>query len=534
METKDTHRIPKYIFVTGGVASGLGKGITAASIGRLLISRGIKVTMQKLDPYINVDPGTMSPYEHGEVFVTDDGAETDLDIGHYERFLGRNLNRESNHTMGKIYLNVIAKEREGGYGGKTIQVVPHITNKIKDVMRAAACDDDDVVIIEIGGTVGDMEQMVHIEAIRQFRKELGPGNSLSIHVTLIPYLSVSDEIKTKPTQNAIRDISQLGVFPDVVVCRTNSHVDLDKETREKIAMFGNLESYKDVIQNKDCDTIYEVPVMLKEQGLDDIVLKKLHMTARKGNMTEWKNMVKDLLEKHPAKTVAIVGRFVAVPDAYLSVIEALKHAGVNYKTTINVKLVDCQEIEKRGAKATINGADGIVIAGSFGDFSIEGKVLAAQYARENNIPFLGVSLGMQVAVIEFARNVAGLEKANSAEFDEKSPYPVVAKGPIQPLRIGQYECSLVKDTLCASLYGVPKANERHRHRYEFNNEYREQLGKAGLVVSGINRSNNLVEIVELPKHPYYVASLFHPEFLSRPYSPHPLYVGLIKAMKETK
>jgi len=524
----------RYIFITGGVVSGLGKGITAASLGRLLIDRGLTVTVQKLDPYINVDPGTMNPYEHGEVFVTDDGTETDLDIGHYERFLGVHFTRDCNYTTGKIYSSVIAKERNGEYLGKTIQVVPHITNEIINAMKSVA-GNNDIVIVEIGGTVGDLESGVYIEAIRQFRQQLGFGNSVSIHVTLVPHLDCSGEIKTKPTQASVREIAQLGVTPDLVVCRTGKDVELDLEHRKKIAMFCNLAGAEYVIHNRDCRSIYEVPLLMKEQKLDDLVLGKLGMNVKKGDMKEWRAMVSKMLAKHETKTVAIVGKYIEVADAYISVTEAVKHAGLKCGVSVNVKLVDCEKVD-------LKGVDGIIVPGGFGSRGIEGKIAAAKFARENKIPYLGLCLGMQIATIEFARNVAGLKGANSSEIDAVTPYPVIDIMESQKnidkkggtMRLGLYDCTITPKTNSAKLYGKKLIRERHRHRYEFNNAYREQLEKAGLVIAGVNENNNLVEIIEIPNHPYFVAAQFHPEFLSKPYQPHPLFVGLMKAVKEKK
>jgi CTP synthase len=532
----------KYVFITGGVVSGLGKGITASSLGRLLINRGLSVTIQKLDPYINVDPGTMNPYEHGEVFVTDDGAETDLDIGHYERFLGRNFSQSNNHTSGSIYNTVISKERAGEYLGKTIQVVPHITDEIIARMKSVA-KGNDVVIIEVGGTVGDIEGMAFIEAIRQFRKQLGAKNSVSIHVTLVPYLACSGEIKTKPTQASVREISQMGVFPDIVVCRTYDGVDLDYATRSKIAMFCNLKDAHYVIHNKDCRSIYEVPIILKNQKLDEIVLEELGLVAPSDSLLEWQNMVERMLATREEKTIAIVGKYVAVPDAYISIIEATKHAGLLCETSIKIKLVNSESVEANGAEAEIGNADGIIVPGGFGKTrGIDGKILAVEYARTNRIPFLGICLGLQMAVIEFARNVVGLKGATSTEFDDKTKCPVidlmeaqknvVAKG--HTMRLGLYNCAISKGTLAHKLYKSTAIKERHRHRYEFNNKYRAQMEKCGMVFSGVNNEMGLCEIVEIPTHPFFIASQFHPEFLSRPYAPHPLFVGLVKALKENK
>lgn len=527
----------KYIFVTGGVVSGLGKGITAASLGKLLRLRGYKVSVQKIDPYLNIDPGTMSPYEHGEVFVTDDGAETDLDIGHYERFLDINCSRKSGITSGQIYSSILTKERRGDYLGHTVQIVPHVTNEIKDYMRAIG-EGQDIVIIEIGGTVGDMEQAVYIEAIRQFRHELGMGNSVSIHVTLIPYIASSGEIKTKPTQNSVKDLQQQGVFADVLVCRTTADVELDQEHRDKIAMFCSLDNPEDVIHNRDCRTIYEVPLMFAKQNFDTIVLKKLNLKLNKCDLTEWSRMVEKLCDDSlPEVTVAIVGKYVAVADAYISVTEALKHAGIVNDVRVNVKLVDAENIERDGAAAWLKHVQGIIVPGGFGNRGIEGKIATIEYARENQIPFLGICLGMQTSVIEFARHICGLKNANSTEFVEKTKDPVIhlideqkeihTKG--GTMRLGLYDCEIKSGTLAAKLYGKTAIRERHRHRYEFNNDYRAQFEKAGLVVSGVNPQANLVEIVELPQHPFFIACQFHPELLSRPQHPHPLFKGLVEA-----
>ncbi len=528
----------KYIFVTGGVVSGLGKGITAASLGKLLRLRDYKVSVQKIDPYLNIDPGTMSPYEHGEVFVTDDGAETDLDIGHYERFLDINCSRKSGITSGQIYSSILAKERRGDYLGHTVQIVPHVTNEIKDYMRAIGAGQD-IVIIEIGGTVGDMEQAVYIEAIRQFRHELGAGNSVSVHVTLIPYIASSGEIKTKPTQNSVKDLQQQGVFADVLVCRTTEGIELDQEHRDNIAMFCGLDNQEDVIHNRDCRTIYEVPLMFAKQNFDTIVLKKLNLKLNKCDLTAWRQMVDKLCDDSlPEVTVAIVGKYVAVADAYISVTEALKHAGITNNVRVKVKLVQAENIEKDGAAAWLNDVQGIIVPGGFGNRGVEGKITTIQYARENKIPFLGICLGMQTTVMEFARNICGLKKAHSTEFVPETKHPVIhlideqkgieTKG--GTMRLGLYDCQIKAGTLAAKLYGKTTIQERHRHRYEFNNDYRAQLEQAGLVVSGVNPQSNLVEMVELPNHPYFIACQFHPELLSRPQRPHPLFHGLVAAI----
>ena len=528
----------KYIFVTGGVVSGLGKGITAASLGKLLRLRGYKVSVQKIDPYLNIDPGTMSPYEHGEVFVTDDGAETDLDIGHYERFLDINCSRKSGITSGQIYSSILTKERRGDYLGHTVQIVPHVTNEIKDYMRSIG-EGQDIVIIEIGGTVGDMEQAVYIEAIRQFRHELGNGNSVSVHVTLIPYIASSGEIKTKPTQNSVKDLQRQGVFADVLVCRTTADVELDQEHRDKIAMFCSLDNPEDVIHNRDCRTIYEVPLMFAKQNFDEIVLKKLNLKLNKCDLTTWSQMVEKLCDDSlPEVTVAIVGKYVAVADAYISVTEALKHAGIVNNVRVNVRLVDAENVERDGAAAWLKGVQGVIVPGGFGNRGIEGKIATIQYVRENQLPFLGICLGMQTSVIEFARQVCNIKNANSTEFMEKTKHPVIhiidEQKEIQTkggtMRLGLYDCQIKAGTLAAKLYGKTAIKERHRHRYEFNNDYRAQFEKAGLVVSGVNPQANLVEIVELPNHPFFIACQFHPELISRPQHPHPLFQGLVAAV----
>ena len=528
----------KYIFVTGGVVSGLGKGITAASLGKLLRLRGYKVSVQKIDPYLNIDPGKMSPYEHGEVFVTDDGAETDLDIGHYERFLDISCCYKSDITSGQIYSSILAKERRGDYGGNTVQIVPHVTNEIKDFMRAIG-EGQDIVIIEIGGTVGDMEQAVFIEAIRQFRHELGANNSVSVHVTLIPYIASSGEIKTKPTQNSVKDLQRQGVFADVLVCRTTADVELAQEHRDKIAMFCGLSAHEDVIHNRDCRTIYEVPLMFAKQNFDTIVLKKLNLKLNKCDLTAWGQLVDKMCDNRlPEATVAVVGKYAEVADAYISVTEALKHAGISNDVRVNVKLVSAESIERDGAEAWLKNAHGILVPGGFGNRGVEGKIAAVEYARVNQIPLLALGLGMQATVIEFARHVCGLKQANSTEFVDKLKDPVVHKIPEQKelhtkggtTRLGLYDCQLKAGTLAAQLYGKKLVKERHRHFYEINNAYRAQLEQAGLVISGTNPQADLVEMVELPNHPFMVACLFHPEFISRPQRPHPLFQGFISAV----
>ena len=509
----------KYVFVTGGVVSGLGKGITAASLGRLLTNRGLKVTIQKFDVYLNVDPGNMSPYRHGEIFVTDDGAETDIDVGHYERFLGKHFTVANNSTTGKIYQNVISRERSGEFNGRDIQVIPHITDEIITQMKAVA-DGNDVVIIELGGTIGDIESMAHVEAIRQFRKKLGPQGSVLLHLTLIPYLEASGEIKTKPTQNSVRDLSRLGVTADMIVCRTSAHVKLDAETKEKLVMYCNLDSVEDVIHAKDARSIYEVPLLLKEQNMDDIVLKKLGLKAPKGDMREWEKMVDGLTNGGTPKTIAVVGKYVEVPDAYLSVSEAIRAAALATHVKPTIKFIHAEDVEKHGAKKMLQGADAIIVPSGFGKRGLEGKMLTAQYARENKTPFLALGgLGMSSTVLEFAKNVAKIK-------DEKELFK---KGDV--MRLGLYKCALTPGSKAHAQYGKAEIAERHRHKYEFQNEFKKQLEDAGLVFSGINKENDLVEIVEiveLKDHPYFVAAHFNAEFISKPYKPHPLFVGLMK------
>ena len=526
----------KYIFVTGGVVSSLGKGITAASIGRLLIERGLKVNVQKLDPYINVDPGTMNPAQHGEVFVTYDGIETDLDIGHYERFLDKDFDKNCNYTSGKIYSNIIAKERAGEYLGATIQVVPHVTSEIKSVMRACASPDIDVVIIEVGGTIGDMESMAFLEAIRQFERELKPGNYCHIHCTLVPYLEAAGEVKTKPTQHSVKELTSMGLNPDIIVCRTGKEVELTQQNKKKIAMFCNLDSPDFVIHNPDCETIYEVPLILNKQGMDRLVCQILNLDCNEANLARWQEMVDTYLSNLPTVNIAIVGKYTEVNDSYLSVIEAIKHASLHNKYKAKISIVSSEDIEMMGAKEILKNFDGVVVPGGFGARGIEGKILTAQYCRENKVPYLGICLGMQIAVIEFARNVVGFRDANSTEFDESTTHPVIDimeeqrdvfdKG--ATMRLGDYACHLKDSSLARRIYGMPDIKERHRHRYEFNNEYRDRFEEMGLVIAGVNPEKDLVEIIEYNDHPFFIASQYHPEFKSRPNRPHPLFVGLIR------
>ena len=527
----------KYIFVTGGVVSSLGKGITAASLGRLLKSRGIRVTIQKFDPYINIDPGTMSPYQHGEVFVTDDGAETDLDLGHYERFIDINLTKMSNITAGKVYWSVLNKERKGDYLGSTVQVIPHITNEIKQrVYDVAKADGADVVITEIGGTVGDIESLPFIEAIRQVKKEVGKNDVLYIHVTLVPYISAAGELKTKPTQHSVKELRGIGIQPDILVCRAEKR--LSKEMREKLALFCDVD-VSAVIENRTADTIYEVPLMMQREGLDRIVLEKLNMDVSPANMEEWEKMVYKI--HHPAKKVkvAVVGKYVALPDAYMSVTEALHHAGIANDTEVRISWINSEEIESPDTELAdvFSGCKGILVPGGFGDRGVEGKIRAIQYAREHKIPFLGLCLGMQCAVIEFARHVCSLSDANSAEFNAETPHPVIALMDSQvnvvkkggTMRLGSYPCKLREGTHTYSAYGVTDINERHRHRFEFNNAFRELFTRAGMVIAGTLPDDSLVEVIEVKDHPWFVASQFHPELKSRPNAPHPLFRDFVGA-----
>lgn len=530
----------KYIIVTGGVVSSLGKGITAASLGRLLKNRGLSVAVLKMDPYLNVDPGTMSPYQHGEVFVTDDGAECDLDIGHYERFLDISCTKKSNFTSGKVFSSILAKERAGDYLGKTIQYVPHVTNEIKDRIKTSASADTDVVIVEIGGTIGDMEGLAFIEAVRQLRMELGPDNICFVHCVLIPYLEAAKEIKTKPAQSSVKELTRLGIQPDILVCRTNSGIVLDEEIRDKLAMFCNLRSKEHVIHNSDARCLYEVPLMLQKEGLDTIVCKHLKLKTPKAEMTDWKAMVKQVIKKKPVIEIAVVGKYIEVPDAYISVTEALKHAGYANDADVKVKLVSAVDIEEKGAEAVLAGFKGILIPGGFGARGVEGKIKAAEFARVNNIPFLGICLGMQVAVIEFARNVLGYSDATSAEFDEHTKYNVIDIMEEQKaitdkggtMRLGEYDCHLAEGTKAQEAYGEIDIKERHRHRYEFNNKFKKDFEDKGMIASGVNLERDLVEIVEVPANKFYVAAQFHPEFKSRPYNAHPLFKALVKACKE--
>lgn len=533
----------KYIFVTGGVVSSLGKGITAASLGRLLKSRGYRVTIQKFDPYINIDPGTMSPYQHGEVFVTDDGAETDLDLGHYERFIDINLSKNSNTTTGKIYQSVINKERRGDYLGGTVQVIPHITNEIKErVFRVGQQDNADFVITEIGGTVGDIESLPFLEAIRQVKKDVGKNDVLYIHVTLVPYISAAGELKTKPTQHSVKELRSIGISPDIIVCRSEKPI--SKEMREKMAMFCDVDP-EAVIQNLTARSIYEVPMLMEEQGLDTIVLRKLEMEDKPKDMQGWHDMVARILKKYDKKvTIAVVGKYVALQDAYISITESLRHAAVANEAELDIHWVNAEEIEADDTDMAkvMAGVDGILVPGGFGNRGIEGKIKAIQYAREHKIPFFGICLGMQCAVIEFARHVCGMADANSSEFNPNSTHPVIDLMPEQidvedlggTMRLGLYPCKVYPDTLTSKAYNAELIYERHRHRYEFNNAFREKIVGKGLVLGGTLPNGRLVEIVELPEseHPWFLGAQFHPEFKSRPTNPHPLFREFVGAAEK--
>ncbi|RKD33503.1 CTP synthase [Thermohalobacter berrensis] len=530
----------KYIFITGGVVSSLGKGITAASLGRLLKSRGLKVTIQKFDPYINVDPGTMSPYQHGEVFVTDDGAETDLDLGHYERFIDINLSKYSNVTTGKIYWSVISKERKGDYLGATVQVIPHITNAIKDkVFRVGKENNVDVVITEIGGTVGDIESLPFLEAIRQIKFDAGRENVMYIHVTLIPYLKKAGELKTKPTQHSVKELRSIGIQPDMLVCR--AEYPLSDEIKEKIALFCDIDK-KNVVQNLDAETLYEIPLLLEEEGLPQLVIDRLGLKCKDPELSEWKEIVDKLKNPKGKVKIALVGKYVELKDAYISVAEALRHAGIANEVDVDIDWIHSEEIDEDNCDELLKDADGILVPGGFGDRGIEGKLCAIRYARENKVPYLGICLGMQMAVVEFARNVLGFKDAHSSELNPETQYPVIDIMPEQKdieemggtMRLGLYPCKLAEGTKAREAYDDELVYERHRHRYEFNNEYREKLTEKGLVISGVSPDERLVEIIELKDHPWFVASQFHPEFKSRPTTSHPLFRDFIKAAKENK
>lgn len=530
----------KYVFVTGGVVSGLGKGITAASLGRLLKARGLKVTAQKLDPYLNVDPGTMNPIQHGEVFVTDDGAETDLDLGHYERFIDESLSQNSNLTSGRVYWKVITDERKGVYGGQTIQVIPHVTNEIKKYIQKNAESGADVSIVEIGGTVGDIESQPFLEAIRQFAVEAGRENGLFIHVTLVPYLSASNELKSKPTQHSVKEMLSLGLHPDIIVCRTEHP--LTDDIKRKIALFCNVDA-ECIIENRDCDLLYGIPLMMEDEGLAKVAIQKLGLQcAAEPDLTDWKEMVHAL--RHPKQEVkiALVGKYVELHDSYISVNEALKHGGIATRSKVDIHWIDSETLEAPDCdlNAVLGDMDGILVPGGFGSRGIEGKIKAVHFARTNGVPYLGICLGMQVAIIEFARNVLGFADANSAEIDPATTHPVIDILPEQKdvqemggtMRLGQYPCVLNPESKSFQLYQSSMIYERHRHRYEVNNDYRDDLAKNGMLLAGTSPDNHIVEMVELPDHPWFVAAQFHPEFKSRPNKPHPLFRGFVTAAAE--
>ena len=529
----------KYIFVTGGVVSGLGKGITAASLGRLLKARGLKVAAQKLDPYINVDPGTMSPYQHGEVYVTEDGLETDLDLGHYERFIDENLNKFSNLTTGKVYWNVLNKERRGEYLGETIQVIPHITSEIKNFIYSVGQKSNaDIVITEIGGTAGDIESQPFLEAIRQVSQEVGKENSLFIHVTLVPYLKSSGEHKSKPTQHSVKELQSMGIKPDIIVLRTDEPI-TDQSIFHKIALFCNVQP-DCVIENLTIPVLYEAPIMLEKNHFSDIVCRELCLETPEPDMSEWLEMVEKIRNRKKLVRIALVGKYVKLHDAYLSVMEALRHAGYDYSARVEIDWVDSETLTEENISARLGSIDGIILPGGFGSRGIEGMVLAAKYARENNVPYLGICLGMQIAVIEFCRNVCGIKNANSGEFDEYCLNKVIDFMPDQnkninkggTLRLGSYPCQIKPGTKMMECYGKELVQERHRHRYEFNNDYRETVEKAGMVISGTSPDGRIVETVEIPQNDFFVAGQFHPEFKSRPNRAHPLFKGFISAAVE--
>ncbi len=529
----------KYVFVTGGVVSGLGKGITAASLGRLLKARGYTVTMQKFDPYINLDPGTMNPIQHGEVFVTDDGAETDLDLGHYERFIDESLTKNSNVTTGKIYWTILQKERRGDFGGGTVQVIPHITNEIKNrFYRNFTAKDTHIAIIEVGGTVGDIESQPFLEAIRQFQHDIGHENAILIHVTLIPYIKASGELKTKPTQASVKDLQGMGIQPDIIVCR--SEHPLDQGLKEKIARFCNVPS-NHVMQNLDVEYLYEAPLAMEAEGLATVACECLKLDCPDPNLDDWKQMVYDL--RHPDKevTIALVGKYTQLHDAYISVVEALKHGGIASRATVNLKWVDSELLNKDNADEILRSAQGIIVPGGFGDRGVEGMIVAANYARINQVPYLGLCLGMQVAIIEFARNICKMHDAHSIELDANTTHPVISLMPDQDgiediggtLRLGSYPCVLDPDSKAFALYGKETIHERHRHRYEVNNDYRNALAERGMKLCGISPDGRIIEMIEIPDHPWFIATQAHPELKSRPNRPHPLFKGFVEASIQT-
>ena len=530
----------KYVFVTGGVVSGLGKGITAASLGRLLKARGYKVTMQKFDPYINIDPGTMNPIQHGEVFVTDDGAETDLDLGHYERFIDESLTKNSNVTTGKVYWSVLQKERRGDYGGGTVQVIPHITNEIKSrFYRNFTSDHMHIAIIEVGGTVGDIESQPFLEAIRQFQHEVGHDNAILCHVTLIPYLKASDELKTKPTQASVKELQGMGIQPDIIVCR--SEKPLDQGLKDKIALFCNVPNTH-ILQNLDVEYLYEAPLAMEKENLAKVACECLHLDCPEPDLTDWKEMVHDLRNPNKEVRIALVGKYTALHDAYISVVEALKHGGIPLHTTIDIKWVDSEMLNVDNTNELLGDVNGILVPGGFGIRGVEGKILAAKYARENNIPYLGLCLGMQVAIIEFARHVCGFNDAHSIELDPNTTHPVIALMPDQngvediggTLRLGAYPCILDKTSHAYEVYKSEEISERHRHRYEVNNDYRTTLNEHGMSLCGTSPDGRIIEMIEIKEHPWFIATQAHPELKSRPNRPHPLFRGFVEAATKCK
>jgi CTP synthase len=528
----------KFIFVTGGVVSSLGKGLASASIGALMESRGLKVTLLKMDPYINVDPGTMSPYQHGEVYVSDDGAETDLDLGHYERYVSTPMGKKNNFTTGQVYETVIANERRGDYLGGTVQVIPHITDEIKRRIRAAA-EGYDLAICEVGGTVGDIEGLPFLEAVREFCWDWGKENVLYIHLTLVPYIAAGGELKTKPTQHSVKELTGLGIQPDILLCRTDRL--LDKKVKAKIAHFCNVDENA-VITAKDVEWIYEVPLIFHAEGLDDWIVEKLHMWTGAPNLKKWEKVVQTLKNPKESVRIAVVGKYMSLKESYKSLMEALVHGGIANEARVELDCIEAEEIEEKGVKEILDQADGILVPGGFGDRGSEGKIAAARYARENRIPYFGICLGMQMAAVEFARNVCGLAGANSSEFDPNSPHPVIHLMEAQKgidkkgatMRLGAYPCALQEDSLAAKLYGKKKISDRHRHRYEFNNNYRDAFTRQGMELSGLSPDGSLVEIIELKDHPWFLGCQFHPEFKSRPLDPHPLFKGFIKAALQNR
>ena len=530
----------KYVFVTGGVVSGLGKGITAASLGRLLKARGYQVTMQKFDPYINIDPGTMNPVQHGEVFVTEDGTETDLDLGHYERFIDENLDRNANVTTGKVFWSVLQKERRGDYGGGTVQVIPHITNEIKSRFYRNFTDDETrIAIIEVGGTIGDIESQPFVESIRQFQREVGHENAILIHVTLIPYLRASQELKTKPTQASVRELQGMGIQPDIIVCR--SEIPLSQSVRDKISLFCNVPNSR-VLQNLDVEYLYEAPLAMEKEHLADVVCDCLHLENREPELSDWKAMVEALRSPKDTVTIALVGKYIQLHDAYISVVEALKHGGISNRVNVQIRWVDSELVTPENAEGYLADADGILVPGGFGDRGIEGMIAAIAFARTRRIPYLGLCLGMQLVMVEFARHVLGFADAHSAEFDPATTHPVIALMPDQngvediggTLRLGSCPCRLAKDSLAYRLYGTENITERHRHRYEVNNDFRSALAAGGMKLSGLSPDGRIVEMCELPEHPFFIATQAHPELKSRPNRPHPLFTGFIAAALKEK